>query len=83
MKDVGLGTYTKSEIAELIDRLAWVQEWVAMRKKVSQKPTSSEEFVDVKDMNTRGQVRQGHYKFEDSLDYTFVATSPWMCLISN
>lgn len=54
MKDVGLGTYTKSEIAELIDRLAWVQEWVAIRKKVSQKPTSSEEFVDLKDMNTCG-----------------------------
>lgn len=49
--------------------------------------TSSERFVDVKDMNTSRQimkrVRQEHYMFEGSLDCTSVATSPCECLISS
>lgn len=65
------------EILELIDRLGWVQDLVALRKRLTEThKLKALEFAAAKSMNTSRQIlkraRQEHYEFESILYYTFV-----------
>ena len=77
MKDVGLEPYAGVEILALTDRLGWVQDLVALRKRLTETHQLRVlEFMAAKSMNTSRQIlkraRQEHHEFENILYCTFV-----------